>query len=231
MRRRPNAAKPSITCDVVTTDATLKFVIATYNGSDGDATKRMYERLTALGTPLGSIAINLFRAQKASARAKVYRGGGFRGMAYDRKQWSMGNLCDCLTTNAEAISMTWGWQKDHSQSYHSTVLYLDLPSGQVSFHTDQRGVGPDYPGEWDGLRGMSAERVCRFVASVLDGHSATGACKCGDGTAPIIVTAGKQPDGTLRVVTFCSTEHAAQQGFDWVGRSVSTATSPFSSNV
>lgn len=49
-------------------------VVRIYDGSDGDATKALYERLAKLGA-IGEIALNLFRAHKNSARAKVYRGG------------------------------------------------------------------------------------------------------------------------------------------------------------
>jgi hypothetical protein len=72
-----------------------------YAGSDGEATKRLYAELEALGL-VGVIAMNLFRACKASARAKVYRGGGYRGMAYDKKQWSIGQLVEALI-RAEAL--------------------------------------------------------------------------------------------------------------------------------
>jgi len=144
----------------------LEHVLAVYEGSNGDATKALYERLGTLG-PIGDIAVNLFRAQKNSARAKVYRGRGYRGAAYDRKSWAMDNLAKALESHAGECSITWGWGIDAQQAFHNVVLYVDLPTGQVSFHTDQRGVGPDYPGEWDGKLGVSADRIIRFVARVL----------------------------------------------------------------
>lgn len=33
----------------------------------------------------------------------------------------------------------------------------------------------------------------------------------------IIITAGTQPDGTLRIIAFCSARHAHQAGFLWAG--------------
>ena len=51
---------------------------AIYEGSNGDATRALYEHLQTLG-PAGVIALNLFRAQKCSTRAKLYRGGNGRG--------------------------------------------------------------------------------------------------------------------------------------------------------
>ena len=77
-----------------------------YAGSDGEATKALYALLETRG-PLGHIAMNLFRAQKCSERAKAYRGGNSRGryrdQAYERKGWSMGLLVKALHEHAESI--------------------------------------------------------------------------------------------------------------------------------
>lgn len=148
----------------------LARIAAIYDGSDGDATRQLYASLEDLG-PIGLVAMNLFRAQKCSARAKVYLGGNghgsYRSQAYERKQWSMDNLTRILLEHADALSLTWGWQRDDDQAYHAWVLYVDLPNGQVSFHTDRRGVGPDYHGAWDGVRDGSVGRIIRFTAEVL----------------------------------------------------------------
>jgi hypothetical protein len=48
-----------------------------YHGSNGGATRSFCVRLEKCGQ-LGRIAAALFRAQKASARAKVYHGGFHR---------------------------------------------------------------------------------------------------------------------------------------------------------
>jgi hypothetical protein len=148
-------------------------VVAIYDGSDGDATLALYKALETLGS-IGHIAVNIFRAQKSSARAKVYRGGNgrgrYRGMAYDRKAWAMDNLDKALSEHAETLGISWGWGIDVSQPKHNVVLYVELPTGQVSFHTEARGKGPDFPGKWDGVRDVAPERVCRFVADVLTGY-------------------------------------------------------------
>lgn len=156
--------------------ARLADVLATYTGSNGDATKALYAELEQRG-PVGHVATNLFRACKASERAKVYRGGqrgrgSFKGMAYDRKQWAMDNLAGALVDHAAALGLTWGWGIDAKQEFHRDVLYIDLPNGQVSFHTAGRGRGPDYPGAWDGMPGQSATRICGWVAQLLDGEAA-----------------------------------------------------------
>jgi hypothetical protein len=130
--------------------------IEVYVGSDGEATKAFYAALCARG-PIGHVAMNLFRAQKCSARAKVYR-GAYKGRAYERKDWSLGLLCGVLVEHAESLELRFGWREDAAQECHKWVLYVELPGGQVSFHSARRGVGPTYEGKWDGLR-LSAERI------------------------------------------------------------------------
>lgn len=152
--------------------------IDVYRGSDGEATKTYYRALMERGGGAGMIAVNLFRAQKASARAKVYRGGvagkgSFRGMAYDKKQWSIDQLCDVLRMDGAALGLRFGWKRDPGTLFggqESWVLYVDLPQGQVSFHSPVRGDGPDYSAEFDGERGMSELRILQFCDAVMD-HS------------------------------------------------------------
>jgi len=151
-------------------------VVAAYSGSDGDVTKALYARLEQVGT-LGVVAVNLFRAQKNSDRAKVYRRRAFRGAAYDRKQWAIDNLAEVLAAHADVNDIRWGWGRDETQAFHDVVLYVDLPTGQVSFHTNRRGEGPDYPDEWDGMPGKSADRIMRWCARLLNGGTIVG---CGE---------------------------------------------------
>jgi hypothetical protein len=138
-----------------------------YNGSDGGATKALYERLQSIG-PVGVVALNIFRAQKASGRAKEYS-RRFKGVAYDKKQWSMANLCDVLEKHGAELNILFGWKQDPEQPYYPWVLYVTLPTGQCSFHSPVRGKGPDYSGDWDGSTG-SAARIIRWVQAVLDEH-------------------------------------------------------------
>lgn len=141
--------------------------IEVYEKSDGDATRALYAQLEALG-PRGYVAANLFRAQKCSARAKEYS-RRYKADAYGRKQWAMGNLTKCLTEHGETLDIRWGWKRDTRQEIYPWVLYVDLPNGQVSFHTAARGVGPDYPGDWDQVPTAVAGRVVTFAQQVLDG--------------------------------------------------------------
>jgi hypothetical protein len=150
---------------------TLAEILSVFDGSDGDATKALFARLEAR-RPIGVVAMNLFRACKNSARAKVYRGGvrgrgSFKAMAYERKAWAIDNLAKALDAHADALGIRWGWAIDPAQSFHRDVLYVDLPNGQVSFHTAPRGQGPDYPDAWDGVSGAGPGRICSYCVRVL----------------------------------------------------------------
>lgn len=155
---------------LTTAPYTLIELLQVYEGSDGAKTMALYETLKARG-PLSDIALNLFRAHKASARAKVYRGGDKRGsyrrQAYDKKGWSIENLCRLLAERAEASGIRWGWKLDPQQAFHCWVLYVDLPDGQVSFHAAERGTGPDYDGEWDGVTNLGPTRICMLIQKAL----------------------------------------------------------------
>ena len=137
-----------------------------YNGSDGEATRALYAKLETIG-PAGIIGLNLFRAQKCSARAKGYRRNCHRSEAYGRKEWSLQNLCAVLTKHAEPLGIAWGWKEDPKQAYHCWVLYVVLPSGQVSFHAAAPIGSQRFTGEWDGLH-ESARRVVLYVSFLLD---------------------------------------------------------------
>ena len=150
-------------------------LVRAYQGSDGDATAALYVRLQKLG-PSGQLAINLFRAHKSSARAPVSRGrapggGSYRGRAYERTQWALDNLTSILIEHGAACGIRWGWGIDVGE-FNPHVLYVELPSGQVSFHNPWRGNGPDYAGVWDGMRGQGADRICRWAARLLCGEAA-----------------------------------------------------------
>ncbi|MGC4052910.1 MAG: hypothetical protein QM757_26580 [Paludibaculum sp.] len=140
-----------------------------YNGSDGEATRALYAELQAVG-PAGVVAMNLFRAMKCSARAKVYRGGNaqgrYRDLAYERKAWSLGLLVDILARHAAQLGIRYGWKEDPATIGFEWVLYVDLPTGQVSFHSPTRGKGPDYAANWDRAN-MSPDRIVAFCDSLL----------------------------------------------------------------
>jgi hypothetical protein len=145
----------------------IERVARVYEGSDGDATKGLYAELEQLGS-IGVVAVNLFRACKTSERAKTYRRRSHKSASYDRKQWSMDNLAATLREHAGVLNINWGWGLDTKQEFHCWVLYVDLPTGQVSFHTAARGAGPTYGKPWDGVVGASAGRICSWVARLLD---------------------------------------------------------------
>lgn len=70
-----------------------------YRTSNGQLTRRFLLRLNSFG-PWGQIAAQLFKAQKASKRAKKYgpyagiNGSSFRDLSYQRKGQALKDLCD-----------------------------------------------------------------------------------------------------------------------------------------
>ncbi|MCK1577883.1 hypothetical protein [Bradyrhizobium sp. 174] len=147
---------------------TFEQVLAIYEGSNGDATKAMYVELEAMG-PIGIIAVNVFRAHKNSSRAKAYKGRRYKSAAYDTKQWSIDNLVKALNEHAGALGIRWGWKHDPAQPVYAWIFYIDLPKlrGQISFHSGARGDGPDYPGEWDGMKDVGPLRISKFVSDLF----------------------------------------------------------------
>lgn len=127
-----------------------------FEGSDASNTREYLKRVQREGV-MGAIAADLFRCQKASTRAKSYRGSSV-ARAYARKGAAMADLCRRLASSAV---LRWGWKADLGNGFAPWVLYVDLPNGQVSFHALGRGDGPDYPGNWD-QQHMSEERILAF---------------------------------------------------------------------
>lgn len=136
-----------------------------YTGNDRTATRRLLSDLDLRGEQ-GKLAAALFRAQKASARAKEYRGDSV-DYSYGRKAEQLTVICDLLSSTANGL--IWGWGQDKSGNL-TDVLYIDLPCGQVSFHSESRLVGPDYLKPWDSGQN-SAENVMEFASQVLDEHA------------------------------------------------------------
>ena len=146
-----------------------------YYGSNAGATRSFLAALEKHGH-IGRIAAALFRAQKASTRAKKYRGGirhsdggktSFTELSYDRKDTWLKRLCDLLAQ--DACDMAWGWGVDHNQPAYKRVLYVDLHlDGQVSFHSRRRLRGPKYRGRWDG-KDETERRIIDFCQLVADG--------------------------------------------------------------
>ena len=135
-------------------------VIEIYNASDAVATKRLHNQLRANGADGGLAALMLI-AQKASARAKKYRGKN-RQRSYDRKLQAMDNLCSHLTDT----KYRWGWGTDPEASCN-WVLYVELPGiGQVSWHSPIRLDGPDSSEKWDGTHN-SELRIIKFARLLL----------------------------------------------------------------
>jgi hypothetical protein len=143
--------------------------IEVFAQNDGIVTKAYYAELEKRG-PAGRIAVALFRCQKRSTAAKRYRGGRYRRAAYDVKNWSLEQLCHLLHTHGSAFEIRFGWKVDPALQAagdpHCQVLYVDLPQGQASFHSERRYAGSEYEGEWDGQY-TSQERILSFCDQIF----------------------------------------------------------------
>ena len=84
---------------------------------------------------------------------------------HDTKQWSLDNLVRVLV--AQDLGIRFGWGRDEKAVGFENVLYVDTPMGQMSFHTERRGDGPDYPGVWDGAAKSGPDRICRWCEMLL----------------------------------------------------------------
>jgi hypothetical protein len=148
--------------------------LSVFHGSHSGRTRKYLSHLETQGQP-GKIAAALFRAQKASTRAKAYTGGivrsdggfsSFRSLSYDKKSQALRNLCSLLYEDSAGIQ--WGWGRDEEKPIAPHVLHVDLPTGRVRFHSHERFAGPDYLGNLDGDR-ASEERVIAFCDSFAVG--------------------------------------------------------------
>jgi hypothetical protein len=148
---------------------TAKEVLASSQSADARALKK---RLTQHG-PEGTLAYLLFSAYKASSRAKVYRGSvktnrgklSYRGLSYSRKGNVLKKLAQFLCEHSSLV-LGWGWGID-PEGWFQNILYIDLPEGQVSFHSRERYGGRDYTSQWDGQQ-KSEERILAFCDRKLN---------------------------------------------------------------
>ena len=132
-----------------------------FESSEPSETTAYYDHLLRRGL-IGQVAFGLFRASKRSDRAKGYRRRAHRGNAYDAKNEALKYLNAALGAWTE---FSWGWAVDSHQEFHRHVLYVDLPTGQASFHSATNFGGRLYDGVWDG-QGKSVENVLSFCDQV-----------------------------------------------------------------
>ena len=163
----------------------------------GAETRRINRVLGA--TPLGRLLIALRTAQEASQRAKSraadglrYReyhdGSEYRWSNYRRSRQARENdyeekraaVADAVGM-ARAAGINFGWRRDGSRI--PWVVYFDLPTGQVSFHIEDRGEGPDYDKPWDGVQNASGTRITAAITELVQPRTKAA--------ATIVTTDGK----------------------------------------
>jgi len=97
------------------------------------------------------------------SRANYRRSREAREKDYLKKALALDEACKL----AQQAGIQFGWSRESDDSHVPWVVYFDLPTGQVGFHSNSRGKGPDYPGEWDGVSGVSAERIQSAIRKAL----------------------------------------------------------------
>lgn len=131
---------------------------------DSEQTMDFVTALSMRGSE-GALAVSLFQDQYASMKAKTYRRRSHTSSTYDRKNVALdrlGHWCGIILEDGQ-----WGWKRDKNMPSFPWVLYVEIPTGQASFHTKERRTGPRYRKEWDGER-TSRERICRWCDQVMN---------------------------------------------------------------
>jgi hypothetical protein len=82
------------------------------------------------------------------------RKGYGRARSNDCSRYARKDQClqAAVSIAMECPDLKWGWQVDPITPAYPHVVYFDLPQGQVSFHAQERGEGPEYAGTWAGAR-------------------------------------------------------------------------------
>lgn len=139
-------------------------------------------------TVLGKLASALERAQRFSDSAKsraanglpireyydgspycsanYRRSRGARENDYQAKELAVRDACAL----APLAGIRFGWKREEGVD-PPWVVYFDLPTGQVSFHSPVRGEGPEYPEEWDGRR-ASTRRIKELIGRLVEQDAA-----------------------------------------------------------
>ena len=97
-----------------------------YHGSNGAETRKYLNSLEKQGH-YGKIAAALFRTQKSSTRAKMYHGGKYTDMAYEKKNEVIQKLCSLL--NEDSCGLIWGWGFDkNAKTFYDELNLANLDS-------------------------------------------------------------------------------------------------------
>ncbi len=131
-----------------------------FNKRDGNATVALCVELSKRGL-LSAAAVCLYQAQYSSARAKTYRRRS-KGYSYERKNTALMRMPRWLSR----ADIHYGWGYDATSKNYEHVLYVELATGQCSFHSSERGDGPEFKGSWN-LEVDSMTSVFRFCDQVL----------------------------------------------------------------
>ena len=103
------------------------------------------------------------------AAANYRRSRLARDADYMEKERHLRDACSL----AKGAGICFGYQESDTSEVAPYVIYFELKTGQVSFHTADYGSCPAYHGQWDGQH-ISRERIMAAIAEVIDGRGAGG---------------------------------------------------------
>lgn len=129
--------------------------------------------LEKAGDPAGLTASFMLRVQGYSDQAKQERSRSAAKSLYQSKDWALTRLYYALHDYAEILGIVWGWGTDPACPGFAHVLYADIPTGQVSFHSSVGGGLPAYAKPWDGS-GDTRSRIARWAKQLIDDKASTG---------------------------------------------------------
>lgn len=127
--------------------------------------KAQQANASAKSTAANGVHFDDYEDGSRYARANYKRSRAARDKRYaDKEKW----LCVAVPL-AAASGVVCG----HADG----VLYFNLPTGQVSFHSDSHGA-PAYPEAWDEIEGAAMRRIEAAIESLKDGGEPTNKQEC-----------------------------------------------------
>lgn len=130
--------------------------------------KKLRRAIQKSGSAELRVLRSLMNAETANIRAKIYDGEGNRNYAMKRKY---------IREAIRELPAT-GWKFFFQKTWPGTVggnyvFYVVLPGDlQVSWHgrncdSDMEGVPEDYSIQWDGVQGVTLERIVQAAKELL----------------------------------------------------------------
>lgn len=130
--------------------------------------KKLRRKISVSGSVELRVLRSLMNAETANIRAKLYEGEAERN--YSMKRRYIREAIGSLPATGWKFFFQKTWPGSVAGNY---VFYVILPGGlQVSWHgrdcyKDMEGVPEDYETKWDGVQGVTLERIVGAINKIL----------------------------------------------------------------